>query len=70
VTSAELFQIGGVSEQREIQCSNCPDGRSKYTAEELAFVRGKLKPHRCHETPAKLCAGPLRPRPLSPPVIP
>lgn len=62
--SPNLFDIAGVTEQREAQCDKCPDGRAVYSAAEAATMRAKLKPHRCHATLEKLCAGPLRPRPL------
>lgn len=52
----DLFVIDGVAKQREIQCSNCPDGKS------ILPEGVKVKPHRCHATPDALCAGPCRPR--------
>lgn len=60
-----LFDIEGVTRQRELQCAKCPDTRLEdYTAEDLATLRSCTPPraHRCHSALDQLCAGPLRPR--------
>lgn len=64
--SIDLFDITGVTQQREIQCEGCPDPPlNTYTPEHLAMIRQVgVRPHRCDKTPNALCAGPLRPRVL------
>jgi hypothetical protein len=63
---SNLFHIEGVTEQREEQCSKCPDGPARILSEEeAAIIRARVKAHRCHETMDKLCAGPYRPRVLA-----
>lgn len=58
-----LFDIEGVTRQREAQCGQCPDGSAaNYSPEEQEIMRERVRPHRCHATPERLCAGPLRPK--------
>lgn len=62
MTNAELFDIEGVTLQREVQCEGCPDSPHP-TPDTVALTRRiGVRPHRCDKTPNALCAGPLRPR--------